>query len=314
MNDLTDSCDLNGGVQASDGANAFTVWPTLDTFGGQVDCTAVDCVLATWGGTIFDAVIATAPISFAPDQLKVLSDSDGEYFPGDTATLQVSGSRPAGTVAAVCGVAIRQTDGVHDVATGRCAEPVPVPAGVDPIEVALPATGEVTAADGSTLLCGGSQTCVIAVDPPGPALAWAPADYATGPQLRAVPGDGLTDGQVVTLQAANDMPTSFAGPPFWIFPSTGGWTVAQCDDAVFGEEGATILTVLTSCAHPSGGPLPVDDPRVPVDVPVAASITPFLGGTVDCTTAAQTCSLALVRVNDGRAEVYATPRLGFGED
>lgn len=97
---------------------------------------------------------------------------------------------------------------------------------------------------------------------------------------------------------------SYDGPPFWIFPSTGGWGVGQCDAAVLDEP--TILGFFTHCAVAPPGVADVPASTVELDVAVRAGFTAVLGGQVDCTAAPDACILALARVEqDGSVSVHA---------
>jgi hypothetical protein len=146
--------------------------------------------------------------------------------------------------------------------------------------------------------------CGVGLAGRGPVEAIAPYSLSEG-QVQAVPATGLADGQVVTV-AGTDLMSSYDGPPFWAFPATGQWALAQCDASVVAEP--TILGVFTHCAPAGGGPVEVLDATLEADVTVTAAVEPVLGGRVDCTAGPDACVLALTRVEqDGSVTLRPAP-------
>jgi hypothetical protein len=225
-------------------------------------------------------------------------------------TARVSGARSADVGVAVC----RNVAWDGGVGDGPCGPAVTVPAGTGPVEVDVVAIDRFTGADGTAVDCypaGDPPPCVlVASNADGSEKASAPLYFPDYANAWATPGSGLVDGQVVTLQGAR-MPPSEDGPPFWIFPVTGRWAVAQCAGSL--DPHATTLTdVFARCASPPGGALEVADPEAPVDVTVQATIDPPLADPVDCRTADPACVLTFVRLEpDGRISTAAADPLGF---
>jgi hypothetical protein len=123
--------------------------------------------------------------------------------------------------------------------------------------------------------------------------------------LTATPATGLTDGQQVTLEGT-DLMAAYSGPPLWIFPVTGQWGVGQCDAGIVDQ--TTVLGVFQHCGAVPTGPVQVPGSTLSTPVTVAAELTTFLGDTVDCTATADTCVLALARIElDGSVTVHTTP-------
>jgi pimeloyl-ACP methyl ester carboxylesterase len=132
---------------------------------------------------------------------------------------------------------------------------------------------------------------------------------APPPQLVLDPATGHVDGQSVHV-GGDGIPDTYVGPPFWIFPTTGEWVVAQCGAAL--EEDATIGGVFTYCAPPAAGAVvEVQDGVLDTDVVVRSAITGILGDEIDCTTAGA-CVVALARVESGGAVTVLTAPLSFG--
>jgi hypothetical protein len=123
--------------------------------------------------------------------------------------------------------------------------------------------------------------------------------------LAASPSSGLADGDTVTL-TGSDLMASYEGPPFWIFPSTGGWGIAQCGAAVVDDP--TILGVFTHCALASPATVHVPGSTASVEVPVASSITSILGQEIDCASAPEACVVIVARIEqDGSVSVHDAP-------
>jgi hypothetical protein len=212
------------------------------------------------------------------------------------------------------GVAVCASDVVtsRDVFAGPCGPAVLVPAGSSPVDVDLVAIHHFTASDGSIVDCGPGDPppCVVAVGTEdGSAFAATRVYYSLDPWLWATPNSALVDGQQVEL-ASIGVPSSYDGPPFWIFPTTGQWNVAQCDQQVTDDR--TILGIFTHCAPLPGVPTPIDDPSVPIEIPVQATITRILGGTTNCAAPDAPCVLVLGRLDSsGNVELHATRPLSF---
>jgi hypothetical protein len=133
---------------------------------------------------------------------------------------------------------------------------------------------------------------------------------ATG-ALDASPDSGLVDGQVVEL-TASDVMSSYTGPPYWFFQTTGQWVVGQCARDVL-DGAASIYSVFAHCTPvPEGGDVDVPGSTLDTDVTVRAEIAPLLGGTVDCTRVPGACALVLTRFEqDGSVSLHGA-ELTFG--
>lgn len=277
---------------------------------------AGDCVLmvSTWGLTALES--ASAPLDFAPLPLavQVLTGSiDDRVRPGDPLPVRIIGERPAEIGVAVCSWAGRE---VRDVFGGPCGPTTLVPAGSGMVELELVAIDDFVASDGTTVDCSGPSgfreppACVVAAGTAdGTTFDWEGVYYFGETLLTASPDGDLVDGQDVWLQGFG-IPPSVDGPPFWIFPTTGRWSVVQCDQAVLDDP--TLLGVWTHCALPPGGVTTVDDPADGLDVPVQATLTRILGGTTDCTATETPCVFALARIDaTGQLELHASLPLDF---
>lgn len=268
------------------------------------------CVMAVIDVTSGTYAVATTPIEFGVRPLGVRLTAYSVVHPGDPLPVEVSGVRSEPVGVAVCA---RDVVTSRDVFGGPCGPTVTVPPGTSAVDVDLVAIHHFTASDGSIVDCGPGDPppCVVAVGTEdGSAFASAPVYYYLDPWLWATPSTGLVDGQEVELASVGVSSPSYDGPPFWIFPTTGRWSVVQCDQQVTADQ--TILGIFTHCALPPGGPLPVDDPSVPVEVAVQATITRILGGTTDCAAPEAPCVLALARLDSsGTVELHATRPLSF---
>ena len=132
---------------------------------------------------------------------------------------------------------------------------------------------------------------------------------APSPRLALDPATGHADGQSVHVGGGN-VPDTYAGPPFWLFPTTGEWVVAQCGAGV--EDDPTLLGFFTNCAPGDGeATVEVRGGVVDTDLVVSSAITSALGDEVDCT-AAGACVVALARVESGGEVTVLTAPLSFG--
>jgi pimeloyl-ACP methyl ester carboxylesterase len=137
-----------------------------------------------------------------------------------------------------------------------------------------------------------------------------PVDSAAAPsgELTLEPAAQHADDQDVHVTGSG-IPDTYAGPPFWVFPSTGGWVVSQCGAAV--EEDQTLGGVFVNCAPSATQEAEVQGGNLDAHVTVNSTITGALGDEIDCT-AGDGCVAALVRVErDGQVTVLTAP-LSFG--
>ena len=160
------------------------------------------------------------------------------------------------------------------------------------------------------MVCDDPPGCAIGVTgQQGQGLILTPVEVAPGaPGLRVSPSWALVDGQEVGV-TASALPLTYDGPPFWIFPTTGNWLLAQCVAPLAAQP--TILDVFTRCAAvPGGGAVEVGDPYADLGaVTVTASITPILGQATSCRPEA--CVLAAVRVEATGAVTAVSNVLAF---
>jgi pimeloyl-ACP methyl ester carboxylesterase len=123
------------------------------------------------------------------------------------------------------------------------------------------------------------------------------------------PATGQTDGQEVHVTGSN-VPDTYAGPAFWVFPSTGNWVVAQCGAGVADDR--TLGGVFTNCAPPGeGAAVEVRGGAVDAHITVNSAITGALGDEIDCT-AGDGCVVALVRLESGGEVTVLPAPLTFG--
>jgi hypothetical protein len=294
-----------------------TAFPT--STGRLVNCgdDPGDCVLmaSAWGPEALES--ASARLDFAPLPLDVyaLTGSIGDPLrPGGPLPVRIAGVRASEIGVAVCARAVQD---VRDVFGGPCGPITLVPAGSGLIDLELVAIDDFVASDGTLVDCTAPYD--VYREPPPCAVAAGTLDgaefaaddihYVTYAVLTASPDGGLVDGQEVWLQGFG-IPPSTDGPPFWIFPSTGQWSVVQCSRAVLDD--LTLLAIWTHCALPPGGVTTVDDPADGLTVPVQATLSRILGGTTDCTPSDNPCMFALARIDaTGQLQVYATLPLRF---
>ena len=259
-----------------------------------------DCMIAL-GAPGADQWATTTPVTFA----RTAVAPDSGLLDGQGVTVSATGLEPGvGYRAVVCDP--------YDDDQQVCAEPGPEA----PTEAAADGTISVEAAAAQRFdnpwlghrYCRDECSIGLAPDDPYYSTLYVPYALAEG-SLAASPSAGLADGDTVTLTGA-DLMSTYAGPAFWIFPSTGGWGVGQCDAAVLDEP--TILGFFTHCAAAPPGVADVAGSTVDVDVTVRAGFTAILGEQVDCAASADACVLVLARAEqDGSVSLHATP-VAFG--
>jgi hypothetical protein len=133
-----------------------------------------------------------------------------------------------------------------------------------------------------------------------------PITFAPEPQLAVAPAGPHADGATVTVTGTG-VEDSYAGPPFWVFPSTGGWAVGQCAADVVAAP--TIRGVFENCAVPDGGgAVEVTGGTFTTQLALRRTITSVLGETTDCAASPDACVVALTRVErDGTPRVVTVP-------
>jgi pimeloyl-ACP methyl ester carboxylesterase len=135
-----------------------------------------------------------------------------------------------------------------------------------------------------------------------------PVDAPAPPRLVLDPATDHVDGQSVHVGGGN-VPDTYVGPPFWVFPTTGEWVVAQCGSGV--EDGPSLLGFFTNCAPRDGdATVEVRGGVVDTDIVVSAAITSVLGDEIDCTVG-DACAVALARVESGGEVTVLTAPLSF---
>ena len=132
-------------------------------------------------------------------------------------------------------------------------------------------------------------------------------DAAPAARLTLAPASGHADGQSVQV-TGSDVPDSYAGPPFWVLPATGGWVLTQCGAGV--EDDPSLLGFFTACAPRDDATVEVADGVLDADLVVRSSITAILGDEVDCT-AEGACVAALARVESSGEVTVLTAPLSF---
>jgi hypothetical protein len=134
-----------------------------------------------------------------------------------------------------------------------------------------------------------------------------PVDDAAPPsRLVLDPATGHADGQSVHVTGSG-VPDSYAGPPFWVIPATGGWVLTQCGADVADDPG--LLAFFTACAPRDDATVEVAGGVVDTDLVVRSSITGILGDEIDCATDGA-CVAALARVEStGELTVLTAPLL-----
>jgi hypothetical protein len=149
--------------------------------------------------------------------------------------------------------------------------------------------------------------CTFRLAPDAWPLPWdisVPYAMAEG-SVAASPSSGLADGDTVTL-SGSDLMASYDGPPFWVFPSTGGWGIGQCGAGVVDDP--TIVGVFTHCTVAPPGTVDVAGSTATVEVPVASAFTSILGHEVDCASGPEVCVVVMARIEqDGSVSVHAAP-------
>jgi hypothetical protein len=131
---------------------------------------------------------------------------------------------------------------------------------------------------------------------------------APAPRLVLDPATGHTDGQSVQV-TGTDIPDTYVGPPFWIFPTTGEWALTQCGAGI--EDDLSIAGIFTQCALQTAAGVAVPDGTVDADIVVQSAISSVLGDDIDCAPAGA-CVVALARVESTGALTVHTAPLSFG--
>lgn len=224
---------------------------------------------------------------------------------GDVLDGAVSGVRPVDTSLALCSADVLAT---HDVAGGPCTAHQVVPAGDGPERPHVTVAKEFTGADGQPVDCR-YDGCVVALgSADGSIFLSLPVTFT---HFAAVPATGLADGQQVAVEGAGLLPT-YQGPPFWIFPVTGTWTLGLCDAAVL--DAPSIYSVFLHCTNVEGVGEVVVPGSGPVDLgpaTVRSSFTSILGEEVDCAAGPGACVLTLLRVESTGATTAKGAPLAF---
>jgi hypothetical protein len=314
-----DFCAPNGTVLVDAGERPTTVtFPVSDfieplTGGRWAYCG--DCFITASAAS--SSQIVHAPIHVEPGPLAVrfLGDDDlvheGGHAPtdlqdGDVLNTAVTGTRAVTTGLALCDASVA---GTHHVFDGPCNPPAMVDAGSDAGRVRLTVASTFNGNDGSTVRCRRTNCVVALASTDGSIFLSEPVEFRSPGDITVEPSDGLVDGQAVQV-TGHDVSPTYAGPPFWIFPETGNWVIAQCDAAVV--DAPSIASVFDRCTNvPGRGEVDVPSRQAELDLGTAAvqaSITSFLGRDVDCTAAPGTCVLTLLRLeSNGSVTVLPAP-------
>lgn len=248
-----------------------------------------------------------ASIEVVPGPLTVHVTPSASLAPVDDVAVTVTGARATTHYLSLCDASVAAT---RTVPGGPCGPIAEIRPGTAPHEATMTVERTYLDAGGRSVRCQPDR-CVVAVsDDDGTAFVSTPVAFRSAPDLQLIPAAGLVDGQEVAVTAV-DVPPSYLGPPFWVFPTTGNWLLAQCHRQV----GPSLLSVFENCAVvPGGGAVEVPDaPTADLGmVAVRSSITSGLGRVTDCTTGVGMCVLAIARVEDGGAVSLGTTPLAFG--
>lgn len=281
-------------------ATSFTT-----AMGGEVTCGAApgDCVILTGNNTW--SPWASTPVSFAR---ATLAPSSTGLLDGQAITLTVTGLLPDTAHRAVrCG-ATTTSEPISRYCEPWSSAPVTVTDDQGNLVFEWTAAQRLGSDSTSPQYCRDGCTIELGPDIPGVPRVRVPYAMAEA-TLSASPASGLSDGDTVTV-TASDLMASYAGPPFWFFPATGGWGVAQCANDVVDEP--TIFGFFTHCAAAGPGAVDVPGSTAAVEIPAAAAFTSILGADVDCAATPESCVLALARVEqDGSVSIHTTP-ISFG--
>lgn len=270
--------------------------------GRYVTCSAAPGCSVSVSGAEGQGLI-TAPITMAPAPLHLVSDVRFGVRDGQQLTATVAGPRDAELSVALCAASVTTTRVVEG---GPCGPSQAVPAGSDAVERTIVAERTFVGQDGHEVHCVPNGCVVAASSADGSVFLSAGLTFAVGHDIVATPSRGLEDGHEVAVRGVG-LGTTYDGPPFWVFPTTGHWAFAQCDGRL--PEQPSILDVFTHCAALPGGEVDVPSPDADLGtVPVSSSVTATLGQVTDCRTGYGACVLALVRVTQfGTVESAATP-------
>lgn len=300
--DIAGAC-TSGGAVVPAGANTEYVPAhaeasfTTDT-GDEVACDIQPgaCVIAL--GAAGSTQWAAVPITFAR---VALAPSATGLLDGQPLTLAATGLLPD------TGYRVLRCDPTRAPACEPEADAPLVTSGADgSLEAATTAAQRFTSGTaGRPEYC--RDECTFELTPDGWPLPWhvsVPYAMAEG-SLAASPSSGLADGDTVTL-TGSDLMSSYDGPPFWVFPSTGSWGIGQCGAAVLDDP--TIVGVFTHCTVAPPGTVDVPGSTAVVEVPVASSFTSILGHEVDCASGPEACVVVMARIEqDGSVSVRAAP-------
>jgi hypothetical protein len=282
--------------------------------GQQRSCAAGvpgDCIL--YVSTSAYAGFSYLPIEFGPAQpYRVTVEPAGGLDDGQEVEVTVSGhDRPLRLVQCTASVVGTSYDMeiLGEFCSGGNEPAVPAPG---PATVTTTVAREFESLLGYQRSCGDARAgCVLGVfvlDGSVRNFSYAPIDFAPPPRIVVDPSDHHVDGQRVRVGGA-DIPDSYVGPPFWVFPTTGEWVVAQCGAGI--ADDPTVLGVFTHCEpQPGEGAVEVRGGLVDTHVVVRSSITSVLGDEIACT-AGDGCVVALVRVEAAGSVTAFTAPLSF---
>jgi hypothetical protein len=300
------------GVPAGTSVVPFTVRSSFVSTGGdQRSCAAGvpgDCVL--YASTSAYAGASSLPIEFGPAQpYRVTVEPAADLVDGQEVEVTVTGhDRPLRLVQCTSQVIGTSYDMeiLGEFCTGGNEPAVPGPG---PGTATTAVARDFRSVLGYSRSCGDARGgCVLAVfelDGGVRGFSYAPIDFEPPARIVVDPEQHHHDGQRVRVGGA-EIPDSYVGPPFWVFPTTGQWVLTQCGAGV-GDD-PTILGVFTDCAAPAGGGVvEVRGGLVDTHVVVRSAIASVLGDEIDCTPAGA-CVMALARVeSDGEVTVLTAP-------
>jgi hypothetical protein len=252
------------------------VWGSMDP-PMTIDCRYASCYLVATAST-GQQIADTIPVTYAPRPTVSLGSSVDGWDEGTVARLRgenLPTSQPAWAiwVCNVLGTSCEQAAIVGN-AVGTIDSPVTL-----------------TQAPGDTGIC--RPTCRIDVRPlVGPTLS---TSYnAPAASVSVSSETGLVDGQAVTVSGTGIL-GNYQGRTL-LFP-TGAWSPVVVCDRTVPEAGATLVEILTKCAVAPGEATVAPVGRTTTNaVSAPARFTATVGGaSFDCTAAAGSCVMGLVR-------------------